>query len=326
MSGADDYHDFAVNAYLSLVSFTILYYDWIITFGLEVERIWLHRDFSFGVLGFYLNRYVGIFGHAVIIVEYFLTGFPANKEAVCHRLQAFHQYFALFVQLVVAIMLIMRTYALYDRSRKIMLLHISVALTVVAIGCYCIISGKKKELVHRVVPYVGCPAGLTKDAAYRLGAAWTGMLVFDVLVFYLTLRKALILNGRGGVNLLTVLLRDGSVYFGVMVMANIANILTFFLADVYLRGCGTTFTNVIASTMVSRLMLNLRDPKLARTPLSTSISNSPFTTLDPRWTTMPTRPTVNRTEAPTEEHQDALNPVNREDEYDIELTERTRRT
>ncbi len=35
------------------------------------------------------------------------------------------------------------------------------------------------------------------------------MLVFDVLVFYLTLRKALILNGRGGVNLLTVLLRDG---------------------------------------------------------------------------------------------------------------------
>ncbi len=60
----------------------------------------------------------------------------------------------------------------------------------------------------------------------------------------------------------------------------------------------------IASTMVSRLMLNLRDPKLARTPLSTSISNSPFTTLDPRWTTMPTRPTVNRTEAPTEEHQD----------------------
>ncbi|KAF9029125.1 hypothetical protein BDZ89DRAFT_1065648 [Hymenopellis radicata] len=312
----DDYHDFAVNAYLSLVSFTILYYDWIITFGLEVERIWLHRDFSVGVLGFYINRYVGIFGHAVIIVEYFWTGFPPNKEAVCHQMQRFHQYFALFVQLVVATMLIMRTYALYERSRKVLFLQVSVAFAVVAIGCYSIISGKKTALVHLVLPYVGCPAGLSKDAAYRLGAAWTGMLVFDVLVFYLTLRKALILNRRGGVNLLTVLLRDGSVYFGVMVMANIANILTFFLADVYLRGCGTTFTNVIASTMVSRLMLNLRDPKLARTPLSTSISNAHFTTLNPRWTTMPTRPTVNRMGAVTEEQHD---------EYGIELIERTRR-
>lgn len=62
----------------------------------------------------------------------------------------------------------------------------------------------------------------------------------------------------------------------VIIASNLANILTFFLGDTRIRGVVTTFTNVISSTMLSRLMLNIRDPKLVRTPLSTTVAEYPM--------------------------------------------------
>ncbi|KAK0217406.1 hypothetical protein EDD85DRAFT_962054 [Armillaria nabsnona] len=286
-----EYQDLNVNYYFSLVALSILYYDYALTFGLEVSRFWVHRGFSWAAFFFYLNRYLGIFGHVPVVVEYFWTGYPSNKaqrrvKFRCLKLQMYHQYFVIVVQLVVAVMLIMRTYALYDRSRKILIVQICVTLTAIGLGAYAVASGKKSspdETPTDVTPFIGCSTSLTKDSAVRLGIAWCGMLVFDIMVFTLTLHKALQLQRAGGVSLLTLLLRDGSVYFGVIIASNLANILTFFLGDARIRGVVTTFTNVISSTMLSRLMLNIRDPKLVRTPLSTTVTEYPMisTFVDP---------------------------------------------
>ncbi|SJL11461.1 uncharacterized protein ARMOST_14865 [Armillaria ostoyae] len=279
-----EYQDLNVNYYFSLVALSILYYDYALTFGLEVSRFWVHRGFSWAAFFFYLNRYLGIFGHVPVVVEYFWTGYPSNKaqrrvKFRCLKLQNYHQYFVIVVQIVVAVMLIMRTYALYDRSRKILIVQICVTLTAIGLGAYAVASGKKSspdETPTDVTPFIGCSTSLTKDSAVRLGIAWGGMLVFDIMVFTLTLHKALQLQRVGGVSLLTLLLRDGSVYFGVIIASNLANILTFFLGDARIRGVVTTFTNVISSTMLSRLMLNIRDPKLVRTPLSTTVTEYPM--------------------------------------------------
>ncbi|KAK0219841.1 hypothetical protein IW262DRAFT_1460958 [Armillaria fumosa] len=277
-----EYQDLNVNYYFSLVALSILYYDYALTFGLEVSRFWIHRGFSWAAFLFYLNRYLGIFGHIPVAVEYFWTGYPSNKA----------QWQRSYPQM----MLIMRTYALYDRSRKILIVQICVTLTAIGLGAYSVVSGKKSspdETPADVTPFIGCSTSLTKDSAVRscpspfsfppqlltstgLGIAWCGMLVFDIMVFTLTLHKALQLQRVGGVSLLTLLLRDGSVYFGVIIASNLANILTFFLGDARIRGVVTTFTNVISSTMLSRLMLNIRDPKLVRTPLSTTVTEYPM--------------------------------------------------
>ncbi|KAK0444565.1 uncharacterized protein EV420DRAFT_1648856 [Desarmillaria tabescens] len=279
-----EYKDLNVNYYLSLVAFSILYYDYALTFALEVSRFWVHRGFSWAAFFFYLNRYLGIFGHAPVVMEYFWTGYASNKaqrhvKFRCLKLQTYHQYFVIIVQIVVAVMLIMRTYALYDRSRKILIVQIGVAVTATILGAYAVASGKKTSPdadPADIVPSIGCSTSLTKDSAARLGIAWCGMLVFDIMVFTLTLHKALQLQRAGGVNLLTLLLRDGSVYFGVIVVSNLVNILTFFLGNAHIRGVFTTFTNVISSTMLSRLMLNIRDPKLLHTPLSTTVTEYPM--------------------------------------------------
>ncbi|KAJ4478013.1 hypothetical protein C8R41DRAFT_292746 [Lentinula lateritia] len=89
------------------------------------------------------------------------------------------------------------------------------------------------------------------------------MLLFDFLVFSLTLYKALTLQRDGRMTLLSVLMRDGTIYFGVMAISIIGNILTFLLGSSQTRGMATTFTNAISSIMISRLMFNLRDPSLS---------------------------------------------------------------
>lgn len=74
-----EYQDLNVNYYFSLVALSILYYDYALTFDLEVSRFWIHRRFSWAAFFFYLNRYLGIFGHVPVVVEYFWTGYPSNK-------------------------------------------------------------------------------------------------------------------------------------------------------------------------------------------------------------------------------------------------------
>ncbi|KAK0473746.1 hypothetical protein IW261DRAFT_675606 [Armillaria novae-zelandiae] len=75
-----EYQDLNVNYYVSLVALSILYYDYALTFGLEVSRFWVHRGFSWAAFFFYLNRYLGIFGHIPVVVENFWTGSPSNKD------------------------------------------------------------------------------------------------------------------------------------------------------------------------------------------------------------------------------------------------------
>ena len=48
----------------------ILYYDFAITFGQEVERFW-SRGFSAVAFGFFLNRYLSILSHIPIMYEFY---------------------------------------------------------------------------------------------------------------------------------------------------------------------------------------------------------------------------------------------------------------
>ncbi|KAG6835540.1 hypothetical protein H0H93_000391 [Arthromyces matolae] len=103
-----------------------------------------------------------------------------------------------------------------------------------------------------------------------LAVAWIGLLGFDCAVFGLTVFKTLTLRKTAmhGANLLNLLLRDGTTYFGVMIISNIANMLSLIYGQTYTRGVLTPFTNIISSILISRLMLNLRGFTANQEPLS----------------------------------------------------------
>ncbi|CAK5283055.1 unnamed protein product [Mycena citricolor] len=305
----------------NLVAFTLLYYDYLLTLEWEVTRYWSPRATAPNVL-FFLNRYGMLLGTVPVVIQYFWArGTPDQKLASdrlgadtptltddrCATLHSYHEYFAVAIQIIVGVMLILRTYALYERSKRILVLMVLVASGVIAVGVWAVLVGPKRatnEVAPTLALDVGCTSSVTKSQALGLAAAWAGMGVFDCTIFLLTLYRALSQRRVQGVRLMTVLLRDGSIYFGVIVLVNLANILTFIPSDIrswsglistyhlvihprcadYVHECVSQLSFMlsmlidllsISSIMISRLMLNLRDPALQSVPApSTSRSTA----------------------------------------------------
>ncbi|KAF8189499.1 hypothetical protein K438DRAFT_1971615 [Mycena galopus ATCC 62051] len=183
-------------------------------------------------------------------------------------------------------MLILRTYALYERNRRVLALMVLVSAVVIAVGAWAIIAGpsaKPGDEVPQLNLYIGCSTGLTSAQSLGLAAAWAGMGFFDCTIFLLTLYRALSRRRVAGLDLATVLLRDGSIYFGVILLVNLSNILTFVVASPYARGAPTTFANAISSCMITRLMFNIRDPSLVS--MSGRLSGSATLTGDAMFST-----------------------------------------
>ncbi|KAJ7214475.1 hypothetical protein GGX14DRAFT_444025 [Mycena pura] len=255
-------HQLNANYYFSLVSLTLLFYDYFLTLGWEVSRYWRLHLTAPSIL-FFVNRYGMLFGSIPVVLESVWTAESTpRKLAVCKVLQSYHQYFTVVTQIIIGVMLILRTYALYERNRRVLALMILVSSGVIGVGAWAVLSERKASDIPTLNLYIGCSTGVSSSQTIHLASAWIGMAAFDCTIFMLTLYRTLTRKAGGG-GLFAVLLRDGSIYFGVMLLATIANILTFILGESFTRGLPTTFTNVISSIMISRLMLNLRDPALA---------------------------------------------------------------
>ncbi|KAJ7646280.1 hypothetical protein DFH06DRAFT_1300641 [Mycena polygramma] len=282
---------------LIIVPFTVLVYEYLLTLQREISAFWGLR-LTWGSFFFYLNRYATLFGNIPILVQYFSTTTDPDKLPVCRVFRAYHQYFALLSQVLVAIILIMRTYALYERDRRILSSTILGTLGAFVFAVYILLTGNNLDSLSPQLETIGCPLATSHSKSLRLAAAWSSMLLFDVTIFALTLFKALRARARHG-GLLAILLRDGTIYFALMVVTNACNIGTYTMGNAFTRGSATTVTNVVSSITISRLMFNLRDPNIRRPQSSrtqtTTMDDPAISTISPyateytlntRWTTL----------------------------------------
>lgn len=259
----------SLNYYLTLVSFTILLHEYLDTLALEVDRMWyptfhgLRMSWNWASFFFYLNRYLVLFSHGPVMLEFFWRTSDPNKLPICHALREYHHYLVIIIQAIICCMLIMRVYVLYERSRRVLAALVGMALVPISFGCWSVFVAKNQTPDMDPVLPVGCAASLTRNQGIHIGAAWGGMLVFDSVIFVMTVLKSFPLRSKSQ-DLITVLLRDGTIYFSVILAANLANILILVIGGPFTRNLGTIPMNVISSVMISRLVLNLRDPALVR--------------------------------------------------------------
>jgi len=275
-----DFADINLNYYLALVGFTVLCYDYVLTLGMEMSRFWSPLQFSWGTVIFLLNRYVALFGHVPVMVEIFLQH---HTDDVCHILHVYHQYLAIIVQILVTVIMITRNYALWGSSRKILVSLLILVAVVLAFGGWSLFSGKSDD--NDYGPYngvLGCQFAISTDQSYHMGGAWIGVVLFDSIIFALTVYKSLRLRRSGERTIVDVLLRDGSVYFAVMSITTLSNSLTYMVGRPFTRGVLTPITNVFSSVVATRLMLNIR--RVRTTTLSDSLTTS-STRQDIRFTT-----------------------------------------
>ncbi|KAG1736237.1 hypothetical protein EDB19DRAFT_1050232 [Suillus lakei] len=156
-----------------------------------------------------------------------------------------------------------RAYALYGGSKRLLAWMVIILFSLavgVSVGTFGHFSGNAT-----ILPGVGCYEIYTADAAARVGLAWVAEFVFELLTFILIVyrtcktRSLLRLSLVTRRDIIDVIFRDGTMYFGVMALVNVPNILTYYFGSVATRGCLATFTSCMSVTLISRLVLNLHN-------------------------------------------------------------------
>ncbi|KAI0370895.1 hypothetical protein BV20DRAFT_1035559 [Pilatotrama ljubarskyi] len=227
------------NRILSSAAFALLYYDFVLTIPQEVER------------------YMSVLSHIPVIFEFFgvlpeQVIYLALKMSVnqrCREFQQYHRIISIVIQGVVAAVLVLRTYALYGRDRRIFALLLSIASVGAVISIWVVIIGhntrRPTATYAEDIARTGCDLTLSQAEGYDLAIAWSSILVFDAAVFILTLLQAFKIGRAWSGGFLRVMLRD---------------------AKPVHKGVSTSITNVVSTTLATRLMLNIRDPDLMNRP------------------------------------------------------------
>ncbi|KAI0635333.1 hypothetical protein C8Q77DRAFT_1107469 [Trametes polyzona] len=249
-----------IHNYLHLTGVVVLYYDYFLTFGEELARVW-KKPRSVSSILFFLNRYLPILGDIAVNTGNFYV-FP--NERGCRQYAFFRQLLLIINQVVVCFILFLRTYALYGRDIRILVLVVGVGMILLAVACWSIV-GQHQDIELRG----GCHLLAERMTAIRLAVSWEALFAFDLMVFTLTVCKTFrerfrhrVTSGRH--DIITLILRDGSMYFAVMASVNFANTLTFYFLEPVLRGCLSTLASSVSVTMMSRLMLNLQGSAAGR--------------------------------------------------------------
>ncbi|KAG1840814.1 hypothetical protein DFJ58DRAFT_809694 [Suillus subalutaceus] len=173
----------------------------------------------------------------------------------------YRQLFIFFQQVIVCVILIIRTYALYNCSKRLL-----IWITLIFIGLVGgSAAGTFGQYAGSLTTGVGCFETYTAEESAGCGIAWLAILAFELLIFVLTVHRTY--KSRGLLqlrlvsrrNLLDVMFHDGAMYFGAMTLCNVPNIVMYYFGSGAVRGSLglATFTSCISVTLISRLMLNL---------------------------------------------------------------------
>ncbi|KAL4244467.1 hypothetical protein ABKN59_008682 [Abortiporus biennis] len=260
--------------YLHLSGIVILYYDYLLTFQDEVRYMWFQPLSSTWL--FFLNRYFSIFADIALTIGTFATYTSIEEGMRWYSTASF--VITLIGQIIASIILLLRTWALYNRSWNIIISTTSFAtgLAVLVIWSTSNESSDNRTISDGCIntpPNASRPrmfmhndygVGLLMNFPLTQGiaGAWEAHIVYDLMIFATVVfktyrdreqfREAKL--SRFG-SLLDLILRDGAIYFAVMACANIANTVTFYVG---IPGRLSRLASSISVTLVSRMMLNLR--------------------------------------------------------------------
>ncbi|KAG1790003.1 uncharacterized protein HD556DRAFT_756249 [Suillus plorans] len=216
---ATEKQQLARHLYVILVANSIMVYDHMATLTDEINFIW-RRPKTLSAMSFLISRYLALIS--------------CPKYAIARQLFVFLQQF------VICVILIIRTYALYNRSKRL-IIWVTFILIVLAGGVSAATFGQYAGTLT-ISPGVGCFTTSTVEISARLGLAWVAILAFEALIFVLTVYRTCKSRGLSRLrlvtrrNILDVMFHDGVMYFGAMTLCNIPNIVMYYYGPAVIRG------------------------------------------------------------------------------------------
>lgn len=260
----------SVYLYTDVVAICILIYDHISTLPEEIAFIW-YRPKTLSATLFFINRYVALLSN----ISHMLGDFLPISNKSCSKYLLAREMLIRFQQTLICIILFLRTYALYGRSKRLLKWMVIISLPLAA----AVWSGTFLHDSNNVTDGK-CHEIYTTVTSIRRGIAWLAMFILELLIFALTVFKVCKTRGLPRFfqisrrDILDVIFYDGVMYFAGMTLVNLSNILTYFCGLDITRGSLSTITSCMSVNLISRLMLNLHesmDAGIFSTSATTSI-------------------------------------------------------
>ncbi|RDX46707.1 hypothetical protein OH76DRAFT_1420098 [Lentinus brumalis] len=246
-------------------------WDYFVTFDREVEYVW-GQKLSAASLLFILNRYVNLLITILELIEQAPFQTPAS-------LLIFATFIVAVSNLRESVFVTLRVYATWSRDWRPALPILALALLTPAANMYIDIIGTP---IPAPRPSVGCAIRTNIDpgvySTMRLRVLIAELVViaeratttaYDFLILLFTLMKtakvrkaALSLDVHP--SLMVLLLRDGTTYFLLLLVMNLAQIVV--AAEVLGNNFIAFFISPLTSILITRFLLNLR--QLAHTSAS----------------------------------------------------------
>ncbi|KAF8882806.1 hypothetical protein BD779DRAFT_903753 [Infundibulicybe gibba] len=225
---------------------TCLLYNHITTLDQETATMWPSR-FTMAKVLFFLNRY---FVEAMLVFNCFSCVFYLRWLAVTLTITT----------CTVQGILVMRVWALYRRN----LFAITLAL-----GAY--ISGSITLIGLTIQDYVGedviitsvfadLPGCYATSVPKILAGFWITPVIIETILFGLVMYRAFAWwrNGSSAPRVLSILAKDSTLYFAIIFVLLIANLMVLYLAPPFLTGLLVTPSNTAGCILGSHMLLHLR--------------------------------------------------------------------
>ncbi|KAI0704488.1 hypothetical protein C8T65DRAFT_696536 [Cerioporus squamosus] len=255
------YESIVVNNYCVVAASVFLLYEYVITIDREVNAFWYRAPTGASIL-FLSNRYLSFVVNVLGLIE-----FGHLSDESCASIARGLSVLTFMNYLPWAAFSGLRAYAL---CRGVMLSTLVFLLALVPLPINA--ARFSFDLTGVNDPQWGCFAEDSTPSSLQLKfviISRTCLIVSDALLMGLTwwaLPKHTISFAtirKTGVSLTTVLLRDGTLYFGVLLIMNVLH-LAFSLTSMFGftdNGASnvTAFTEVVTAVLVSRFLLNLQE-------------------------------------------------------------------
>ncbi|KAF8206906.1 hypothetical protein K438DRAFT_1755650 [Mycena galopus ATCC 62051] len=264
--GGLDYPTFAWDHYvyrcMFLSGFAILIFDHMLTFGDEVELIW-RKPLRLSACWFFAVRYLFLACSGAMVVFYFAdldpetyvfvgsftsaNGIYFSQSFSCSKMERVMEVLLMVQTTLVETTLCLRVIGMYANAAWVKVSFGIFGAITAGLGLWTIIKFWEPEMLFAPgMSLIGCHTALPRST-----------LIMDLWVFGLTVYRAradrAVISMVPG-SLVETMMLDGAMYFGVIVLANLADVLTIYII---ISGILTWWTTSLSVTLITRLILNL---------------------------------------------------------------------
>ncbi|TDL18905.1 hypothetical protein BD410DRAFT_900545 [Rickenella mellea] len=241
--------------YVNVASIALVAYDFVITFSDEVRLMW-GKKWNTSKIFFFATRYPVFIDGSLNLVLYLFPNLNANLCAPLYKASAWLSYFGI---VTAEIILMMRTYAIYGRTRVI-----AVFLVVLNVGLnipnIVLLQTSLKSLAFlSPSPFPTLAPCVTSSADRIVFVDFFLLMTSELVIVILTLWRGFHQWKDNSSPMMKTLVEDGFLYFLFLFAISLANAIVLIAAPLDYSGLLLMVQRGLHAMLSARVLLHIRD-------------------------------------------------------------------